>query len=75
MPKCPLLLHRAQIICSPANKNKKSELDMPSIFKRRKSGLMRRIVNGLGSAQQRYRDAREARKTAIHPSFLDDFGI
>ncbi len=48
---------------------------MPSIFKRRKSGLMRRIVNGLGSAQQRYRDAREARKTAIHPSFLDDFGI
>lgn len=48
---------------------------MHSIFKRRKSGFMQRIVNGFGSAQQRYRYAREARKTAIHPSFLDDFGI
>lgn len=48
---------------------------MHLIFKRRKSGLIRRIVNSFNSAQQRYRDAREARKTAIHPSFLDDFGI
>ncbi len=48
---------------------------MHLIFKRRKGGLMRRIVDGFGSAQQRFRDTREARKTAIHPSFLDDFGI
>jgi hypothetical protein len=75
MPKCPLPRHVAQIICCRLTKIRKSELAMHLIFKRRKSGLIRRIVNSFDSAQQRYRDAREARKTAIHPSFLDDFGI
>ncbi|MBY5580246.1 hypothetical protein [Rhizobium leguminosarum] len=36
--------------------------------------LLTRFVAGLGAVPQRIRDAREERKPAIHPSFMDDFG-
>ncbi|MBB4291269.1 hypothetical protein GGE16_003328 [Rhizobium leguminosarum] len=41
------------------------------LFNRR---LLSRFVSGLGAVPQRFRDAREERKPAIHPSFMDDFG-
>lgn len=41
------------------------------LFNRR---LLTRFVSGLGAVPQRIREAREERKPAIHPSFMDDFG-
>ncbi|MBY5698680.1 hypothetical protein [Rhizobium leguminosarum] len=47
---------------------------MSAIHKLFNRKLLTRFVAGLGAVPQRIRDAREERKPAIHPSFMDDFG-
>ena len=47
---------------------------MNAVHKLFNRNLLTRIANGLGAVPQRIRDAREQRKPAIHPSFMDDFG-
>ncbi|MBX4955567.1 hypothetical protein [Rhizobium lentis] len=45
-----------------------------SIQKLFNRNLLTRFVAGLGAVPQRIRGAREERRPAIHPSFMDDFG-
>ncbi|MBY5461832.1 hypothetical protein [Rhizobium leguminosarum] len=47
---------------------------MSAIQKLFHRNLLTRFIAGLGAVPQRIRDAREERKPAIHPSFMDDFG-
>ncbi|WP_165410332.1 hypothetical protein [Rhizobium ruizarguesonis] len=47
---------------------------MSAIHKLFNRSLLTRFVAGLGAVPQRIRHAREERKPAIHPSFMDDFG-
>ncbi len=57
-----------------ANKKKNERPVMSAIQKLFNRNLLTRFVTGLGAVPQRFRETREERKPAIHPSFMDDFG-
>jgi hypothetical protein len=47
---------------------------MKTTQKGRKISLLKRMMLSISDASQRMRTARQVKKLAIHPSFLDDFG-